>query len=133
MLRKLPFGITEAVRQWYIVLESWLVSLANFSRVTEVSQFFIRHDETNHFAPIIEKVTDDILMAGSVEDIKYCTTELDNRFLISKSIIHDEILFNSGNFFQDADENVSISMKSYMEKIDFIPLENSGKNTETSP
>lgn len=66
---KMPNGITEAGRQWAVVIEEWIINKARFETVRGISQLFLK----NHHGRIeilIAKVTADILMAGSVTCMK---------------------------------------------------------------
>lgn len=41
LLKKLPYGITEAGRQWAVVFENWLMNLAQLCRASEVGPKFV--------------------------------------------------------------------------------------------
>ena len=66
-LVKLPYGITEARRQWATVIEEWLLNTAEMERVNGMSQLFLKRSSRGDIILMIAKVTDDLLMAGSVE------------------------------------------------------------------
>lgn len=41
-VKKLPYGITGAGRQWAVVFENWLMENTGFDRIAGVSQLFAR-------------------------------------------------------------------------------------------
>lgn len=108
LLKKVPYRITEAGRQWAMVLESWLVNPAQLCRVSEVSQIVVRRTRENPISLMITKVTDDILMAGSINEMKNFVERIGNRFVISKSKIDEEILSNSCKITQESKGDVKI-------------------------
>lgn len=120
-LVKLPYGITEAGRQWAKVFEGWLLSDANFERVFGVSQIFVKRSSDGGIVMLMAKVTDDLLMAGSVEDIKEFVELIGKRFPISKAIIDNRIKFNGSEITQKADGTVILSMEEYL--MEMQPIE----------
>lgn len=122
-LLKMSYGISEAGRQWAKVIENWMIQRASFGRVRGVPQMFIRRTKEGNISIIEAKVTDDPLIAGSVEDIKVFSKHISKRFPISKVIIDGAIKFNGADITQDKYGSVSISMDSYMQDIRSVTLD----------
>lgn len=121
-LTKLPYGITEAGRQWAKVMEGWLIEEARFERVCGISQFFVKRNTEGKIIMILAKVTDDMLIAGSIEEIKNFITQVEKRFPISKSIINDDIKFNGCDITQDENNTIKMSMNAYVRNMKYIEI-----------
>lgn len=124
-LLKLPYGIVEAGRQWALVIEDWLLNDAGMQRVNGISQLYMRRDSKGQINLILAKVTDDILIAGNVDEIQQFIQLISQRFKISKSITNKPINFNGCQISQRADGSISMSMKEYLDSVNAIQL---GKN-----
>lgn len=114
LLTLLPYGITEAGRQWQKVIEEWLLEDEGFERVFGVSQLFVKRNKMGKIIIIIAKVTDDLLMGGSPSEIQNFATEIKKRFDVSKVIIDGAVHFNGCTISQDEEGNVEMSMFDYM-------------------
>lgn len=64
-LTKLPYVVSEAGRQWSMVIEDWLLRYMNMKIVTGVSQFFLQRRADGSVSIILSNVTDDLLFAGT--------------------------------------------------------------------
>jgi len=120
-LLKLPYGITEAGRQWATVIEGWLTDDMGMERVQSVSQLFVKRDGKEGVTFLLAKVTDDLLFAGSIEYMQEFIECIQKRFDVSKSFIDGPILFNGCRIEQDGDGTITMSMKKYLESV--IPLD----------
>lgn len=123
LLTKLPYGITEAGRQWQKSVETWLIGTAGFERVFGVSQLFVKRGDKGKINMIVSKVTDDILMGGSVKHMEEFATMMKKRYEISKTIIDGIINFNGCRLSQDFGGKVEMSMEAYMASIKPIPVQ----------
>ena len=79
-LLKVPYGISEAGRQWAQVFEEWPTKEARFERMQGVPQPFARRGKENAIQMLLAKVTDDLLMTGSFRDIAIFTVHIRERF-----------------------------------------------------
>lgn len=120
-LRKMPYGITDAGRQWATVIESWLTGTVGMETMKGVSQFFMKRRSDHSLAGIVTKVTDHLLFAGSIDDMNNFVTEIKKRFQIGKLIIDDDMLFNGCRINPNEHGMVEMSMETYMESLK--PLE----------
>lgn len=93
-LRKLPYGITEPGRQWAKQIESWMVQSAVFGRLFGMSQIYVIRDEQIKGVIITVKVTDDILLAGSIPHLNQFSEQISTRYKVRKIIIDDVINFS---------------------------------------
>lgn len=121
-LRKLPYGITEAGRQWAKEIESWLIEKAGFRRVKGLSQFYVKRDDKDRIVMIAAKVTDDILIAGSIPALTNFATHICKRYKVRKVLIDDDIQFNGCEISQDHKGNVHMDMNSFLSKLNPIPI-----------
>lgn len=97
---RMPYGITEAGRQWSKCFEDWLLHQTEFERVSEVSQLFILREKPTGLK-LLAKLTEDLLIAGSITDINDFAITLRKRFEISKVIVDEDIIFNGAKSSQD--------------------------------
>lgn len=117
LLRKLSYGITEAIRQWATVIEDWILNTAGSKWVYEVSQLYVKRGSSNSITGILSKVTEDILTAGSTAFMHYFMTRLKTIFPISRVIVDGRIVFNCYKIYQLENDNVFLSMRSYLSQI----------------
>lgn len=122
-LTKLPYGITEAGRQWARVFEQWLTEKVDFKRVIGVPQMFVKRYDNGHISLILAKVTDDLLIAGERENIEEFNKSIAQRFPISKVILEGQIQFNGATIRQDENGSITMSMDRYMHEIGQIQLD----------
>lgn len=99
---------------------------AKFSRTFGVSQFYIRQKNGSK-GILLAKLTDGLLISGSVQDIRNFTTENDQRFSVSKTIIDDEIKFSGCSIKQDDKCIIQLSMQGYADSIKGMKLSNTRK------
>lgn len=116
-LTKLPYGVSEAGRQWATVIEEWLLNDMDMERVTGISQLFLRRRQDGSIAMIMAKVTDDLLFAGTIYDMKDFSRRIGQRFKVSKTIIDQPINFNGCRIVQDTEGNITMDMSSYTSSI----------------
>lgn len=121
-LTKLPYGITEAGRQWAMVFEEWLMVEAGVKRVRGIDQLYVRHGDDGALSLVIAKVTDDLLMIGERPELESFVAALGKRFPISKTIIDMPIKFNGCRIEREPDGDITMSMKDYAADISYIQI-----------
>lgn len=121
-LKKLPYGISEAGRQWSKVFEKWLMEEGVFEKFYGVSQLYIQRDKNGMPTIILAKVTDDLLMAGDKIGMENLVEDIKKRFELRKVIIGENITFNGGDIRQAHDGSVTLDMDSYVQSICFIKV-----------
>lgn len=82
----MPYGITEAGRQWATVFEGGLLKDAGFETVFRVSKIFTKRDKNGGIVMMTVKVTDDLVKTGSLDIMKTFVGILGTRFPISKEM-----------------------------------------------
>lgn len=127
-LKKLPYGIAEAGRQWAKTIEDWMIREAGLERINGVSQLFLKRNNNGDISLLIAKITDDLLMAGRPSEMESFVEMLSKTFKTSKVIIGDEILFNGSRIIQDREGNVTMDMYDYIEQIRSIEISMERKN-----
>lgn len=116
-LTKLPYGVSEAGRQWATVIEDWLTNKMGMETVTGVSQLFIKRGAEGNIQMIMAKITDDLLFAGSKERMGQFVESIQARFSISKIIVDGPIDFNGCRITQDVHGNITMDMGAYTDSI----------------
>lgn len=114
-----------------MVLERWMLKKAKFERVTRLSQIFIRRDHHQRISMILAKVTADILMASSFENMNRFAESLRRRFGVSRIIIDNKIIFNGCSIGQDRTGDIAMSMNKYTDKINFNALSRSRQKMQS--
>lgn len=71
---------------------------------------------------LLAKVTDDMLMAGSVATMREFVRNLENEFTLSKAIVDGPVIYNSYWITQDEDGTIHLSMEEYLTSISPIVL-----------
>lgn len=66
---------------------------------------------------LIEKLTDEILLAGDIESKEKFEQEIKKRFSNGKMMVDLEIRFNRCTIRQDEKENVEMTLEDYASKI----------------
>lgn len=119
-LLKLPYGMTDAGRQWLLRVDDWLLRTLGMSGVGGVNQVFVRK-KGDKIVLLIAKVIDDFLIAGKTEDIREFMRELSKEFEVGKVTIGGTFYFNGCEI--DVGTNaIELSMWEYMSKLSTIPL-----------
>ena len=121
-LKKLPYGIIEAGRQWAKTVEEWMLTTGGLERIQGLNQLYVRRDNLGKIILIVAKVTDDFICGGSIEDTKAFISEMKKRFEVGKVIINEKFLFNGCEIEQDEQGSIAMSMHRYMEQVKEIPL-----------
>ena len=133
-LLKLPYGIAEAGRQWQTACEAWLLSDAvGFERVHGVSQLFVLKNGKGNIRMLCAKVTDDFLISGAKEDIRWFDSQIRTRFKVGKSILDGKMNFNGAVITQSKDGSITLSMEEYMERVKPIDISRERRKQQESP
>lgn len=121
-LRKPPYRITEAGRQWAKEIDSWPVNSARFTRLLGMSQIYIKRTESNQILLIAVKVTDGLLIAGKIDILNGFAEEISRRYKVRKIIIEDLIRFNGRTIMQDNRGNIQMNMNEFLLKVNSIKI-----------
>lgn len=121
-LKKLPYGIVEAGRQWAKAVEDWMLSTAGLERLRGLNQLYVKRDSVGRITLIVAKVTDDFICGGAVKTTTAFIQELQKRFEVGKIIIDGKFLFNGCEIEQDTEGSILMSMRSYMSQLTEISL-----------
>ena len=116
-LFKLPYGITEAGRQWQLCVEDWMLSEAGLQRVIGITQLYRKRDANGEMVLLVAKVTDDFLMSGTQAAVTWFKEAISARFEISKFLFDTKMFFNGACIDRDVQGNITLSMESYCRKI----------------
>lgn len=121
-LLKLPYGVSEAGRQWANVIEEWLTDEMVFEQVRGISQLFLKRAEDGSISMLLAKVTDDLLISGKTDVLKNFLQQLTKKFKVSKSILDSQIDFNGCRITQDEEGNITMDMKKYVDSIQSLDI-----------
>lgn len=69
-LLKLPYGITEAGRQWNTVIVDWLTTEMDMKTVTGLSRLLVKMRLDVSIQLLMEMVKDELLFVGTIPDMK---------------------------------------------------------------
>lgn len=116
-LLKLPYGVPEAGRQWATVIEDWLTNDMNMGTVSGFSQLFLKRRKDSSIQLILAKITDDLLIAGTTNEMEEFVARISGRFDVSKTIIDAPINFNGCRISQDERGDVTMDMTAYLNTI----------------
>lgn len=94
-LTKMLYGITEERRQWELVFEHCITTAAGLKGVSAAGQIFVKRDSEGSIAMMMEKVSHDLLMIVTEEQLKTFVDTFGKHLPISKAIIDDTICFNA--------------------------------------
>ena len=132
-LRKLPYGIADAGRQWQKVVEKWMLDKAGVERVFGIPQLFAQRDGNGAIKLLIAKVTDDFLLGGSPKHMQMFIDKLKQRFDVGKVIIDDKIHFDGCEIEQDREGNITMSMQRYVERLNAIEVSRTRRKQRMEP
>lgn len=121
-LTKIPYGIVEAGRQWQKNFEEWLLRDVKVERIFGISQLYRLLNSDGHNILLVAKVTDDLLMAGTLSNMKYFTEQLKRRFHISKVILDEKRHFKVCSISQSKTGAILMNMQTFADTMQPIPL-----------
>ena len=101
-------------------MEEWLLNTAKMELVNGVSQLFLKRSSRGDIILMIAKVTDDLLMAGSVEYMRWFKDIIGKRFPISKCIVDSTVQFNGCRISKSKHGDIEMSMDAYVTAIPFL-------------
>lgn len=95
-LTKLPYGISQAGRQWAKTIESWVLASkgGNFERVYGIGQLYVLRGHSGRLLLIVAEVTEDILVGVQTNTIAKIISRFKDRFELGKVTIDDRFNFN---------------------------------------
>lgn len=105
--------------------DGWMLEELGLKRVLGESQLYAKRDANGRTVFLLATLTDDLLMAGSEERIKKFVERISERFMISNSIIDNDIKYNGCLIKRDGLGNTSMSMSEYLDAVDPIQLDRS--------
>lgn len=94
-----------------------MLGKGSFHRLYQVSQPFLRRNDNHEIVHMVAKLTDDLLIAGSFEEMKYLPNEISQRFRICETIIDDEIKLYGCTICQSECFDIYMAMKEYYNSI----------------
>lgn len=121
-LLKMPYGVSEAGRQWAIVFEEWLTQDIGMETVKGISQLFLKRRPDGSILMMVAKVTDDLLIAADKEVLNEFVEQVRKRFKVSKSITNGTILFNGARIDRNEMGDISMTMQPFMESLKPIDM-----------
>lgn len=121
-LLKLPYGISNAGRQWQKAVEQGMLTEAGLERILGLSQLFVRRSEDGSICLLIAKVTYDFLLDGTLEEMQKFIDELQKRFIAGKVVIDQKLHFDGCELEQDSNGDIKMSMIRYLERLKPIML-----------
>lgn len=65
-----------------------------FERVSGISHLYVKTGRDGRMTMIMEKVTDDLLLAGDTEALRDFIRIIKGRFEVRKDIVDDVVMFN---------------------------------------
>lgn len=129
-LKKLPYGLADAGRQWSTKIEGWMQVESKLERVFGVPQLFMKKSGTR-IDILVAKVTDDFLVAGKKDRVESYMNELKKGFDVGKVQIGENFKFN-GCEIRTTPEYTELSMIEYTERIQAITISRSRKHESDS-
>lgn len=130
-LTKLPYGLSDASRQWLKVSDEWLLDLG-FVRVFGINQLFILRDSEQHIKLMTAKTTDDFLIAGCVDAIETFFISMKERFKVGKALQSNVLQFNGCEINISETGTAVLSMYSYIKRLKPIQLSRSRRKDKDS-
>lgn len=121
-LRKLPYGIVEAGRQWMIAVETWMLGEGGMSRVFGVSQLFVKRNASGSIILLVVKLSDDFLIAGKEAAIDKFLRKLQRRFVVGKIVSGNHFMFGGCDIYVHSSGAISMSMDAYWRRVTKIPM-----------
>lgn len=94
ILTRLPYGISEAGRQWQKFIKGWPLDKEGFVRVFGVSQIFIKRNNTGEVTMLVAEITDAILKGGGLGQREDFAEHVKGIFDVRKVIIDGAVHFN---------------------------------------
>lgn len=90
-LLNMPYGTSKAGCQGVKLIEGWFKRFG-FVRVMGMKQLYIKYFKDANINLILAKVTEEMLVAGSVETMTNLRVAMHNRFEASKSISDEPVI-----------------------------------------
>lgn len=116
-LRRLPYGIVEAGRQWLCAVENWLLREYRVSRVSSMEQLFYKRGESGSVELLIAKVVDDFLVAGQPSVVEKFLKALGTRFILGHVKKSRDLTFLGCKILRNGNDSIELSMHDYFRRI----------------
>lgn len=139
-LLKMPYGISGAGCQWAKVIDGWLMEFG-LVKVMGMNQLYIKYFKNGNIDLIIAKVTNDMLVTGSVEATTKVRDAMHDHLQLSKSVIDKPVIYNGCSICQTKTGDNKMSMYECMTRILYVYMSYSrrksqqvkAKDTEIAP
>lgn len=102
--------VWEAGRQRAKIVENWILHVAEFELISNVTQLYVKRGENGKITMLPAKLTDYILLDGALNDFQRFMEQLDKSFKLGKLVIDEPILFNGCRITKDDEGNTKIYM-----------------------
>ena len=116
----LPYGISDAGRQWATTVETWMIDTYGLTRIAGIEQLYVLR-EGSCIKLIVGKATDDFLVAGKSADVEAFFSALGQRFEVGKQTIGGTFRFNGGEIV-DRSDGIQLSMQSYTDRLSTLQI-----------
>jgi len=78
------------------------------------------------------KLTDDFMIAGTLQDLKWFAELIQQQFKVSKIVIDSTLHFNGMQITQDETGTITTDMQSYVKRLKLIPIDRLRRKEQTS-
>lgn len=93
-LKKLPYGLRQAERQWTKTAETWLLLSAGLNRVNGIFQLYTKTESSGDITTLLVKPTDHSLLVDNELAIRSFMSSTEFCFLIEEILVNSEVRFN---------------------------------------
>lgn len=111
-------------------IKSWLLKKFNSVGTNDLGQLYICRNKKETVILIAARVTDDILLPGSIREMRIFSTASSESFLAIKFIVDNHINFNRFNITLNVAGDVTMDSRPFLQKITPIPIDNGKKGHE---
>ena len=115
------------------MIEGWLTIEAGCELVASLSQLYVKRNKSGEIILLVAKLTDDLLLAGTHNELRAFTEQISARFKISKTITTGEIKFNGCTITKNNGGDIQMTMDEYAQEITAIEISKGKKADGRSP
>ena len=122
-LLKPAYGLVETGRLWQLCMGEWMTAYG-FETIPGLPQLFILRQTSQRTTVtlIAAKFVDDILLAGTSQELRRFSAAISNRFKVGRYISGRAFVFNRVLISPWSDHSAILTMSEFMERIEFLPL-----------
>lgn len=121
-LIKLPYGISEAGRQWLKVVEFWMNEHAELTSNPQLGRIFLKRNASAKITLIAAKNLDEFLISVFKQEVSRFNDRLCKRFQIGLVQRGKCISFNGSEITMEHDAGANISMPKYLEHLSSLNI-----------